>query len=119
MKIRLTLDYDLGEGFLAPYLSGLQAGRAVAGRCGACLGVAMPPEATCRCGSRRIEPLALSGKASVLWRTTGLDGDVALVRFDGADTLTVARLEGFAQEVRGVLQARSDHALVVMPEVAQ
>jgi hypothetical protein len=95
MKLALTLDYDLAEGFLGPYLTGLREGRAVAGACTACHRIALPPETTCPCGARRFAAHTLSGKATVLWRTTGTDGDMALVRFDGADTLSVARLDGF------------------------
>ncbi len=119
MKRAVTLDYDLAEGFLAPYLSGLRDGRAVAGACSACGRVALPPEATCPCGASDFSAVPLSGRAAVLWRTTGTEGDVGLVRFDGADTLSVARLEGFSRQRRGVVMARPDSALVIGPEDAQ
>ncbi len=35
----------------------------------------------------------LNGSARILHRTTGSDGDFAMVRFDGADTLTVVALD--------------------------
>ncbi len=100
MKRVLTLDYSLGEGFLAPYLAGLRKGEAQAGRCPACGRVALPPEPVCICGERNPEMVRLSGSATLLWRTTGSDGDVALVRFDGADSNALARLEGFAGQTR-------------------
>jgi uncharacterized protein len=119
MKLALTLDYDLAEGFLGPYLTGLRDGRAVAGACTACHRIALPPEATCPCGARRFAAHTLSGKATVLWRTTGTDGDVALVRFDGADTLSVARLDGFGGQSRGQITAQPDSALVLVPETEE
>ena len=118
MKLSLTLDYDLAEGFLGPYLAGLRDGRAVAGLCHACGRVALPPEATCPCGARDFAARPLAGTATVLWHTTGSDGDVALVQFDGADTLSLARLSGFAGQVRGVVTASPDSALVIVPEGA-
>ena len=118
MKLSVTLDYDLAEGHLGPYLAGLRNGRAVAGVCHACGRVALPPEATCPCGARDFAARPLAGTATVLWRTTGSDGDVALVRFDGADTLSLARLEGFSRQVRGAIAASPDSALVIVPEGA-
>lgn len=118
MKLALTLEYDLAEGFLGPYLSGLREGRAVAGACDACGRTALPPEATCHCGARGFCDRLLSGKAAILWRTTGTDGDVALVRFDGADTLSIARLDGFSGQGRGAVTVSPDSALVIIPEGA-
>jgi uncharacterized OB-fold protein len=116
MKRALTLDYDLGEGFLGPYLEGLRRGTAVAGRCTACGRVAMPPERICPCGAR--DPVAhpLGGAATVRWRTTGADGDVALVRFEGADTLSLARLQGFADQTHGRIVADPGAGLVLVPK---
>ena len=116
MKLALCLDYDLGEGFLGPYLSGLRHGRAVAGRCTACGRVALPPEATCLCGAGAVTAHPLPGWATVIWRTTGQDGDVALVRFDGADTLSLARLDGFGNHRCGRIVASPDAALVIAPD---
>ncbi len=118
MKHRLTLDYTLGEGFLAPYLDGLRAGTAVAGRCAACGRVALPPEPVCDCGGRDPAMVALGGAATVLWRTTGADGDVGLVRFDGADSNALARLDGFTGETRGRIAPSAEAALVLTPEGA-
>lgn len=119
MKVTLTLDYDLGEGFLGPYLDGLRAGRAVAGRCGGCGRVALPPVATCVCGARGAGPVVLPGAATVVWRTTGADGDVALVQFDGADGPSLARLDGFGTGTRGCIRADAGGALVLGPEDAR
>ncbi len=117
MKRRLTLDYTLGEGFLAPYLDGLRQGEARAGRCSSCGRLALPPEPVCACGGRDPAMVTLSGGATVLWRTTGSDGDVALVRFDGADSHALARLDGFAGQTRGRIAPNTGAALVLMPEV--
>jgi len=118
MKLTLTLDYELGEGFLSPHLDGLRSGKAVGGRCTACDRVALPPERTCHCGAH--EPVAqlLDGAATVLWRTTGADGDAALVRFDGVDTLSLARLQGFVGQTRGRIAADPGAGLVLVPEDA-
>jgi uncharacterized protein len=116
MKLLLTLDYTLGEGFLAPYLDGLREGHAVAARCPSCGRISLPPDPTCPCGTRSTQTLPLPGTATLLWRTTGTDGDVALVRFDGADTLSLARLHGFTTQSRGRLLGSPDAALVLEPE---
>jgi hypothetical protein len=80
--------------------------------------VALPPAATCVCGARGAVPVVLPGAATVVWRTTGADGDVALVRFDGADGLSLARLDGFGAAGRGVIRADAGGALVLVPEGA-
>lgn len=118
MKLTMTLEYDMAEGFLGPYLSGLRGGRVVAGTCEACGRTALPPEPTCICGAKGFSARALSGNAVILWRTAGTDGDVALVRFDGADTLSVARLDGFVEHRHGVIAASPEGALVIVPEGA-
>jgi uncharacterized OB-fold protein len=116
MKRTLTLDYTLGEGFLVSYLDGLRSGTAVASRCPACGRVALPPEPVCTCGAHDPVIMALPGLATVLWRSTGSDGDVALVRFDGADSNALARLDGFARQARGRITASAEAALVLIPE---
>jgi uncharacterized protein len=118
MKRTLTLDYTLGEGFLAPYLDGLRSGTAMASRCTACGCVALPPAPVCDCGARDPAMVALAGTATILWRTTGTDGDVALVRFDGADSNALARLDGFTRETRGRIAPSAEAALVLTPEAA-
>lgn len=116
MTPSITLDYTIGEGFLAHYLDGLRAGQARAGHCTACGRVALPPEPVCPCGGLMAETITLPGTATLLWRTTGADGDVALVRFDGADSTSLARLDGFADQTQGRLAASPDAALVLVPE---
>ncbi len=97
MKHQLTLAYQLGEGALQPYLQGLCDGVANARMCTLCERVTFPPERSCTCQQKGNRPPAfgwktLSGKATILHRTTGVDGDFALVRFAGADNLAVCRL---------------------------
>jgi uncharacterized OB-fold protein len=118
MRFALSLDVTAGEGFLAPYLDGLRRGEAIAGHCAACGRTALPPEPRCRCGASPSEMRRLSGKAAILWRTTGTDGDAALVRFDGADTLSVARLAAVGPATRVRLAASDEAALVVTAETA-
>jgi uncharacterized OB-fold protein len=118
MKRTFTLDYTLGEGFLAPYLDGLRAGAAVASRCAACGRVALPPEPVCDCGGRDAAMITLSGTATIILRTTGADGDVGLVRFDGADSNALARLDGFTDQTRGRVAPSAEAALVLTPEAA-
>lgn len=93
MKLRLTLEYDLAEGWLAPYIAGLRDGRAVAACCMDCKAVSFPPLRVCACGGRQSTWVALEGTAKVIWRAMGADGDFALVRFNGAATASVARVE--------------------------
>lgn len=119
MKRTLTLDYTLGEGFLAPYLDGLRKGEARAGRCPACGRVALPPEPVCACGAKDPQMVTLSGVATLLWRSSGTDGDVALVRFDGADCNSLARLDGFDRQTRGRIAPSAKAALFLTPEVAE
>jgi uncharacterized OB-fold protein len=116
MKRTLILEYTLGEGFLAPYLDGLRRGVATAGRCAACGRVALPPEPVCDCGARDPAIVALAGNATIIFRTTGADGDVGLVRFDGADSNALARLDGFTDQTRGRIVPSADAALVLTPE---
>jgi uncharacterized OB-fold protein len=118
MKRRLILAYTLGEGFLAPYLDGLRAGAAVASRCAACGRVALPPEPVCDCGGRDPAMVALAGTATIILRTAGADGDVGLVRFEGAETNALARLDGFSGETRGRIAPSAEAALVLRPEGA-
>ncbi len=94
MKRHLALDYTLGEGWLAPWLDGLRAGKAVASTCPACGEARFPPLRTCpTCRVRSDGWRTLSGGATVLYRTTGTDGDIAMARFDGAVGATIARAD--------------------------
>ncbi|MCP4314952.1 MAG: hypothetical protein GY789_02655 [Hyphomicrobiales bacterium] len=97
MKHRLTLDYTLGEGELAPYLDGLRRGTATARQCRQCDRVTFPPERMCSCqtGNNRVATFdwkALDGKAEITHRTDGAGGAFALARFAGADNLAVCRI---------------------------
>jgi uncharacterized OB-fold protein len=116
MKVALSLDVTMGEGFLDPYLDGLRRGVAVAGHCAACGRTALPPEPRCRCGAAVARMHSLPGDAAILWATDGVDGAAALVRFDGADTLSVARLAGTGPATRGRIVADDGAALVIAPE---
>ncbi len=89
---RLTLDYALHPGWLQPWIDGLRRGLAVGFECQACQKTSFPPERCCSCGHDKGEWKVLGGKAGILFRSEGLDGAFGLVRFDGADTATTARL---------------------------
>ena len=88
----LSLDYTLQPGWLAPFVDGLRTGRAVARACTDCARVSFPPLKTCACGCNSGTWQTLSGHAEIHTRTTGSDGDFALVRFDGASGLATVRL---------------------------
>lgn len=97
MKHRLTLDYSLGRGGLAPYLDAIAGGVALAGVCSLCGRTTFPPERRCRCeqyGDADATPghKQLSGHAQIVFRTDGPAGHFALVRFEGADNQTVCRI---------------------------
>ncbi|WP_299726679.1 hypothetical protein [uncultured Tateyamaria sp.] len=101
---RLTLDYVLAPGFFAPFIDGLLTATAWARRCAACQNVSYPPLRTCTCGEAAGEWQKLKGQADIVWRTEGVDGAFALVKFDGADTQSVVRLQGIeAHDTRGCL----------------
>lgn len=102
---QLSLDYTLAPGWMSPFIDGLLDGRAVASKCSACARVSFPPQRTCVCGARESVWIKLSGKAEIVFRTTGADGDFALVQFEGADTKTVARLDGFGAARSGQIAA--------------
>lgn len=95
MKIdhTLTLEYQLNAGWLTPYVDGLKDGKIIARQCMACFRISLPPVRSCLCGSSEGQWLRLNGTARIVKRTTGSDGDFAMVRFDGADTLSVVSLD--------------------------
>lgn len=94
MKRQVTLDYTLGAGWLAPWLDGLRDGKAVASHCSNCDEAQFPPLRACpTCRQSSDGWQTLEGSATVLFRTTGSDGDVAMVRFDGAKCATITRAE--------------------------
>lgn len=89
---RLTLDYTLAAGWMAPFVEGVQTGQAVARTCAGCDGVSFPPVRVCGCGSADSAWTTLSGLARIVWRTDGADGSFALVQFEGATGQSVVRL---------------------------
>ncbi len=100
----LQLDYKLAPGWLSPWAEAMLEGAAMARRCVQCHRVSFAPLRVCDCGSHAGEWIQLVGTAAVVSRTQGTDGRFALVRFDGADTLVVARLQGFSDtDCRGRL----------------
>lgn len=90
----LTLDYTLNPGWLEPFVLGLKAGKAIARKCNQCTYVSFPPSRVCRCGATSGSWETLTGRAWIVARTSGSDGDFALVQFIGADTQSVAKLCG-------------------------
>ncbi len=110
LKRQVTLEYTLGEGWLAPWLDGLRAGKAVASTCAACEETQFPPLRQCpTCRQPSDGWVTLDGKATVLFRSQGSDGDIAMVRFDGATSACIARAEALPDGAnRGTLAASSD-----------
>lgn len=94
---RLELEYSLSPGWMAPFIDGLMANKAMARGCDRCLWVSFPPTRLCPCG-REAAWTRLDGTAQIRWRTDGADGSFALVQFDGATTQSVVRLQGVAPE---------------------
>lgn len=88
----LSLDYQLGPGWLQPYTDALAKGQALSWRCTDCERTSFPPVRTCSCGQTAGAWVTLSGQACVQHYTFGHDGAFALVRFDGADTSAVVKL---------------------------
>ena len=105
----VSLGYDLAPGWLAPHVEGLLQGRAVAYGCKFCGKASFPPVRVCGCAQPAPHWVTLEGRAEVIFRTEGLDGKFALVRFFGASTMTVVRLEHSGLQGRfGTLVAPTD-----------
>lgn len=121
MKHRLTLDYALGRGALAPYLDALADGVALAGHCPHCDRTHFPPERRCQCaqgGSKGAtpDPIRLTGQARIIFRTDGPAGSFALAQFQGADNQTVCRIanpQGSCGEARLVASDDGKPGIVV------
>lgn len=106
MKRQVTLEYALGAGWLAPWLEGLRAGRAVASSCSACGKAQFPPLRTCPDCRRPSDGWrSLPGGATILFRTQGSDGDVAMARFDGSSAAAIARADALPQGTRRAVLA--------------
>lgn len=118
MKHRVTLDYTLGEGWLAPWVDGLREGRAVASRCTTCASARFPPLRMCPDCRRPSDGwVTLSGRATILWRTAGTDGDFALATFDGAEGAAIIRTDNLPPDTtHGRLRACPDGPLFLQLE---
>ena len=110
----LRLNYTLAEGWLAPWVDALREGRVLARRCSACGQSSFVPQRACRCGSLTGEWVELPNAARIEHRCTGLDGDFALARFEGADTACVAALRGVPE---GATRARLLPASGTLPGI--
>ena len=110
MKRRVELSYSLGAGWLDHWLDGLRRGQAVASTCSGCDAAQFPPLRTCpECRQRSDGWRILAGGATIVFRTTGTDGDIAMARFDGASGAAIARAEGLpAEATRAVLAIGPD-----------
>ncbi|MEP2784578.1 MAG: hypothetical protein ABJO67_06195 [Pseudoruegeria sp.] len=87
MNYQVTLDYSIPFGELTPYVEALRKGKALASECAECGYVAFPARTNCgACEGENIRWKQLSGRARVLFRTDGLNGGFATVKFDGATT---------------------------------
>ena len=64
-------------------------------KCSLCEKVSFPPQKICTCGSYKNSWIKLSGVAEIVAITSGLDGNYGLVKFEGASTLTVVKLNNF------------------------
>jgi len=102
----VSLDYQLTPGWMSPFIQGLVDGQAIARRCSTCMQTSFPPVRVCRCGQSHAQWIQLSGEAKLIYRTQGIDGDFALVQFEGANTQTVVKLSGFNEsQLTGQLRA--------------
>lgn len=99
----LILDYQLNAGWLAPYVDGLKDGKVIARQCAACSRTSLPPMRSCICGHSGGHWKQLLGTAKIMQRTTGTDGDFAMVLFDGADTLSVVALDAVSPSATSVV----------------
>ena len=98
MKRQVTLDYTLGAGWLTPWLNGLREGKAVASTCSGCNAAQFPPLRVCpTCRLPSDGWRTLNGSATILYRTNGTDGDIAMVQFDGASGAAITRVEALAE----------------------
>ncbi len=120
IPLDLTLNYTLQPGWLGPFVDALQQGRALAHECLGCGSVSFPPLKVCDCGSDRQRWTELSGRATVRFFSDGTDGRFGLVRFDGAATDTVARLDGISAAGRrgALVAAGANYPAIVLRALA-
>ena len=97
MKIskKIELNYNISFGKMSKWLTGLTEGFALALKCSLCEKVSFPPQKICTCGAYKNSWIKLSGVAEIVTITSGLDGNYGLVKFEGASTLTVVKLNNF------------------------
>ena len=103
--IELTLRYAHSFGALAPYLEGLESGRAVASTCAHCGRTWFPPRLGCCAQAGPARWATLAGTGRIVAGTSGGGtlpfgggpaGDgLALVALDGADNLALGWIDGF------------------------
>lgn len=110
-ELNLSLQYQLAPGWLKPFTSGLTAGKAMAWMCTACKHTSFPPVRTCTCGLATGEWIELSGSASIVYHTHGLDGHFALAQFEGSSTSTVVKLQITDDVLDMNLPSSAEHAL--------
>ena len=108
---QLILDYQLNAGWLAPYVDGLKDGKVIARECVSCSRISFPPVRSCICGNTDGRWKQIEGTAKILQRTTGIDGDFALVRFDGVDTASVVALDAVSVSATTVIIKKTNSKL--------
>lgn len=92
------LSYNMAAGWLAPYVEALYQGRALGRACRSCQHTSFPPIYSCGCATPEPYWRHLSGRADILFRTNGLDGQYSLVRFASSTTMAVVRLVGLSDD---------------------
>ena len=98
IKQKLDLNYTLSFGKMTRWVIGLSEGKAIALKCSQCEKSSFPPQRICDCRSSKNEWIELSGKANILVKTSGVDGDFAIAQFEGSDNSAVVSLKGFKKD---------------------
>lgn len=108
--VELVLRYRHGWGKLGPYFKGLQQGHLLGARCQTCHALWIPPRRACRCGCVELAWETHSAVGSVEGvtyahsRAVGIqsaDPRWVLVRFDGAQALSLAQCQGIDEVTLG------------------
>ena len=118
IKQKLDLNYTLSFGKMTRWVIGLSEGKAIALKCSQCEKSSFPPQRICDCRSSKNEWIELNGKANILVKTSGVDGDFAIAKFEGSDNSAVVRLKGFKiNEINGKISScnLSQPSLNLMP----